>query len=161
MNRRNVIIAGGSITAAALLSKMSFAKNYDEEEAKQNAAVHEWYGNVKSNSNSSCCGDADAYWADKIEAPPGVDYFFVTITDDRVIKGRADWNGLKFMVPSAIIDRKKQGNPTGHNIFFVAPAQNDSRRSDELKPTFVAEKTKDYYDEHDVTMYCFFPNTGI
>ena len=48
-----------------------------------NPEVREWYQALMQPDvpNASCCGEADAYWADEIHVRDGKTY--VTITDDR------------------------------------------------------------------------------
>ena len=48
-----------------------------------NPEIREWYQALMQPDvpNASCCGEADAYWADEIHVKDGKTY--VTITDDR------------------------------------------------------------------------------
>lgn len=80
-----------------------------------------------------CCGKADAYFADKTEVIDGK--WIVTITDDRVIPNRINRHGETYPVDPDIVDRLRQGNPTGHVVIFVLP--NGS------------------------LPYCFFPGEGV
>jgi hypothetical protein len=159
MHRRELIVG-----IAALVPSLVLAKNYDEEAAKENEVVAEWFKSVQFPNGAtytSCCGVGDAYWADDVEYPKGVDYFFATITDDRAIKNRSDWNGVKLKIPNEKIDHLRQGNPTGHNVVFVAPKGGEDSSIDNMVRKVADVAGKDYYDIYDVNIYCFFPNAGI
>ena len=92
-----------------------------------NEAEQRWTGGGR------CCGKSDAYFADKAEAIDGK--WVVTITDDREVPNRIARNGQTFTVNPDIIDRLRQGNPTGHVIIFVLPNGD--------------------------MPYCFFPGDGV
>lgn len=68
---------------------------------------------------SSCCGEADAYWADEVHVRDGKTY--ATITDDRddAPLGRPHIPvGTVIEIPN---DKLKwdRSNPTGHAVVFV------------------------------------------
>jgi hypothetical protein len=69
---------------------------------------------------SSCCGEADAYWADEIHVRNGKTY--VTITDDRADEplGRPHMAvGTEIEVPDIKL-KWDESNPTGHGILFLS-----------------------------------------
>jgi hypothetical protein len=69
---------------------------------------------------SSCCGEADAYWADEIHVRGGKTY--VTITDDRADEplGRPHMPvGTEIEVPDIKL-KWDESNPTGHGILFLS-----------------------------------------
>ena len=71
--------------------------------------------------NLSCCGQADAYWADSYEVDG--DQYVAIITDDRADEplGRSHREpGTKIVVPNSKI-KWDEGNPTGHGIIFLEP----------------------------------------
>jgi hypothetical protein len=82
------------LAAAALLSP-GHSTNYEqvicdnEPDPKGCGEIHNWYLKVSTPTpqDISCCGVGDAYWVDQIDKaiPLGA---FVTITDNRDIKGR-------------------------------------------------------------------------
>lgn len=83
-----------------------------------------WYRSLRQPDNQSltCCGVADAYYADKITVINGKAY--ATITDDRDDGplGRPHIpNGTIVEIPSHKMSRYT-GNPTGHNIIFMSPS---------------------------------------
>ena len=84
--------------------------------------ISAWYQNLKQpdNPNMSCCGEADAYWADIAETDADGDLVAV-ITDERPDEplGRPHIApGTKFKIPKNKIKWDK-GNPTGHIVLFV------------------------------------------
>lgn len=83
--------------------------------------VSKWYGSLMQpdNPNVSCCGVADAYWADDFLVDG--DKYIAVITDTRDDKplGRPHIApGTKVVVPNHKL-KYDQGNPTGHGVIFV------------------------------------------
>lgn len=87
-----------------------------------NSAVREWYKALMQPDvpTASCCGEADAYWADEIHVKDGKAY--ATITDDRpdgpLGRPHID-NGTVLEIPTAKL-KYDRGNPTGHGIVFLS-----------------------------------------
>ena len=72
------------------------------------------------NPTASCCGEADAYWADKIIRRG--DKTYVVIEDDRddTKLGRPHVeNGTEVEVPDHKL-KWDRGNPTGHGVVFIS-----------------------------------------
>ena len=70
--------------------------------------------------HASCCGEADAYWADEIHVRNGKTY--VRITDDRADEplGRPHVeNGTEVEIPNHKL-KWDRSNPTGHGILFLS-----------------------------------------
>lgn len=87
------------------------------------AYIGEWYRALKQPDNKfmSCCGEADAYWADKVETGPNGEIVAV-ITDDRAdepLRRRHVPVGTRIVVPPHKI-KFDQGNPTGHIVIFLS-----------------------------------------
>ncbi len=85
-------------------------------------SIAAWYRSLKQpdNPDISCCGEADAYWADSYEVSPSGQYIAI-ITDERVVEGRVPRPvGTRVLIPNHKITFK-HGNPTGHGIVFIAP----------------------------------------
>jgi hypothetical protein len=82
--------------------------------------LDKWYAGLMQpdNPTASCCGEADAYWADEVHVRDGRTY--ATITDDRLVPGRTPVPvGTVVEIP----DRKlkwDRGNPTGHAVVFLS-----------------------------------------
>jgi len=84
-------------------------------------ATRRWFQNLKQpdNPNASCCGEADAYYADSFEVEG--DHYVAIITDERddAPLGRAHIEvGTKIVVPNYKI-KFDDPNPTGHGIIFL------------------------------------------
>jgi hypothetical protein len=88
---------------------------------KQPTIVREWFQKLMQPDNPyvSCCGEADAYWADQFEMGDG--QYVAIITDDRPDGplGRPHRRiGEKIVVPNHKI-KWDAGNPTGHGVIFI------------------------------------------
>lgn len=119
------------VTFSFGLYDAAHGKNWDSESNVANN-IKMWYINAQRNENKgSCCGEADAYWADYHEMIDG--NYVVTITDERNIHNRIPRNGQKIVIPPDKVDKLRQGNPTGHSIVFMGSANQ---------------------------VYCFFPDWG-
>ena len=80
-----------------------------------------WFNGLKQPDNpyKSCCGLADAYWADSYEVKD--DQYIAIITDERddePLRRPHIENGRRFVVPNSKI-KWDSGNPTGHVIIFI------------------------------------------
>lgn len=92
--------------------------------------VSEWFKTLKQpKSNASCCGVADAYWADAVETDPVTGGIIAIITDTRPDEWIVDGNkvyrphvdvGTRIPVPREKIRKPALFNPTGHTIIFLA-----------------------------------------
>jgi hypothetical protein len=85
-------------------------------------AIRQWYQSLMQPDvpTSSCCGEADAYWADEIHVRDGKTY--VRVTDDRPDGplGRPHVeNGTEIEIPHAKL-KWDQSNPTGHGVVFMS-----------------------------------------
>ena len=84
-------------------------------------AVRQWYQALMQPDvpNASCCGEADAYWADELHVRNGKTY--ATITDDRAdepLKRPHVDIGTEIEIPNNKL-KWDRGNPTGHGIVFL------------------------------------------
>lgn len=116
------IIATVGIAVAFLIlgAVFSFARDNGQWE-NSDPVVRNWYKSLMQpdNPSISCCGEADAYWCDKISVEDGKT--FCTITDDRPDEplGRPHIPvGTKIEIPNHKL-KWDRGNPTGHAIVFV------------------------------------------
>lgn len=82
--------------------------------------VSAWFKTLRQPDNpASCCGEADAYWADSYETEG--DHYVAIITDDRPdepLKRKHVPIGTRIPVPNFKMKFDK-GNPTGHGIIFL------------------------------------------
>lgn len=100
----------------------AFARDVGQWE-KSDPVIREWYKTLMQPDapTVSCCGEADAYWADEIHVRNGKT--FATITDDRddAKLGRPHIpNGTEIEIPDHKL-KWDRGNPTGHHVVFVNP----------------------------------------
>lgn len=85
-------------------------------------AISEWFRGLRQpdNPDISCCGKADAYWADKVEVKGDQVYAIITDERDDAPLGRRHVPvGTKVLVPASKI-KWDRGNPTGHTVIFLA-----------------------------------------
>jgi hypothetical protein len=90
--------------------------------ADQDPLIGAWFATLKQPDNpvASCCGEADAYWADQVETDADGRTVAV-ITDDRPdepLKRPHVPIGTRIVVPPNKI-KWDQGNPTGHIVIFL------------------------------------------
>lgn len=111
----NRILLLGSV----LLSGPALARDLGQWNA--DPAVRDWYQGLMQPDNpvASCCGEADAYWADEVHVRDGKT--FAVITDDREdapLKRPHVDVGTEIEIPANKL-KWDRGNPTGHNVLFV------------------------------------------
>jgi hypothetical protein len=106
-----------------LLAFLSYARAHDDNHGGvSDPAIQQWYRGLMQPDNpaSSCCGEADAYWADEVHVRGGKTY--ATITDDRpdAPLGRPHIdNGTVIEIPDHKL-KWDRGNPTGHGVVFLS-----------------------------------------
>lgn len=84
-------------------------------------AVKLWFKGLMQpdNPGASCCGEADAYWADDVVVVDGKTFAIITDTRDDKALGRPHIAvGTRVLVPDHKL-KWDRGNPTGHNVLFV------------------------------------------
>lgn len=84
-------------------------------------AIREWYEHLMMPDlpQVSCCGEADAYWADSYEVQG--DQYVAIITDERPdgpLKRPHIDVGTRVLIPRNKL-KYDQSNPTGHGIVFL------------------------------------------
>ena len=84
-------------------------------------AIRQWYQSLMQPDvpTASCCGEADAYWADEVHVRDGKTY--AVITDDRPDEPRGRPHvdvGTVIEIPDTKL-KWDRGNPTGHAIVFM------------------------------------------
>lgn len=106
------------LSLAPFLGSTGFAHDHDQPWQDQ------WYENLKQpdNPTASCCGPADAYWADSFEQEKG--QYVAIVTDERPdepLKRPHVPVGTRILVPNHKI-KWNEGNPTGHGVVFLSRA---------------------------------------
>jgi hypothetical protein len=104
-----------------LLASPVAARDFGQWE-DQSPNVRSWFQRLMQPDAplASCCGEADAYWADSYEVD--ADRYVAIITDERpdLPLGRPHREiGERIVVPNNKIKWDK-GNPTGHGIIFLS-----------------------------------------
>ena len=84
--------------------------------------VKKWYQQLMQPDvpSASCCGEADAYWADDFHVRNGKT--FVTVTDTRPDEPRGRPHipvGTEIEVPNYKL-KWDRANPTGHGVLFLS-----------------------------------------
>ena len=103
------------------------ARDLGQWDDPANADLKKWYQDLKQPDNpvASCCGEADAYWADAFEATSDGEYIAI-ITDPRddIPLGRPHRDiGTRIVVPKNKI-KWNEGNPVGHGLIFLSRVDN-------------------------------------
>lgn len=111
----------GLIGLLAIHFTAAHARDLGQWEASDQA-IRKWYRELMRPDapNSSCCGEADAYWCDDYFARGGKAY--CRITDDRPDGplGRPHVEiGTEIEIPPEKL-KFDRGNPTGHSIVFLS-----------------------------------------
>jgi len=110
------------LIAAALLCVCVLAQARDNEAWYASPEeVRRWFQGLMQPDQpfQSCCGEADAYWADSFEVDG--DRYVAIITDDRDVPNRQKGeSGTRIIVPNHKL-KYDAGNPTGHGVIFLQP----------------------------------------
>jgi hypothetical protein len=118
---KRLLLIGLALAILALSIHYANAHDYGQWEATDPAIRH-WYQTLMQPDNPavSCCGEADAYWADSYEVSENGEYIAI-ITDDRPdepLRRRHIEIGTRIVVPHHKL-KYDQSNPTGHGIVFT------------------------------------------
>jgi hypothetical protein len=87
-----------------------------------NPEIREWYQALMQPDvpNASCCGEADAYWADEVHVRDGKTYAIITDERSDAPRGRPHVDiGTEIEIPNNKLKWDKS-NPTGHGIVFLS-----------------------------------------
>jgi hypothetical protein len=115
----------GTAIVLLFLCVISIANARDLGQWEQSdPAISAWFKSVKmpDHPTVSCCGEADAWYADETENGPNGELIAV-ITDERSdepLRRRHIPVGTKIVVPPEKI-QWRYGNPVGHTIIFLNP----------------------------------------
>jgi hypothetical protein len=127
MRRENRWYGLWFVLALALMAfacaRKTHARDLGQWEAAD-PAIREWYQSLMQPDvpTASCCGEADAYWADEIHVRDGKTY--AIITDDRPDEPRGRPHidvGTEIEIPNNKLKWDKS-NPTGHGVVFLTRA---------------------------------------
>lgn len=100
---------------ALLIAANAFARDGRQWDG-QDSRIKEWFEHLKQPDHPrlSCCGEADAYEADKFEVEG--DHYIAIITGHRAVTDIPV--GTRIPVPNQKM-KFDAGNPTGHGIIFI------------------------------------------
>jgi hypothetical protein len=109
------------VAAVLMIAANAWARDAGQWEAAD-PAIRNWYQSLMRPDapSASCCGEADAYWADEVHVKDGKT--FATITDDRPDEplGRPHIDvGTVIEIPPEKL-KWDRSNPTGHGVLFVS-----------------------------------------
>ncbi len=122
-----------ALAALLLLASTAFARDLGQWD-HTDLVIRHWFQALMQPDNPavSCCGEADAYWADSYEVSKpelqadgtiskGGEYIAI-ITDERPdvpLKRRHVDVGTRIVVPNHKL-KYDQSNPTGHGVIFLS-----------------------------------------
>jgi hypothetical protein len=113
------------VIAIVLLLIPARAHAHDDGQwGNSDPAIRDWYQSLMMPDlpQTSCCGEADAYWADEVHVRDGKT--FATVTDDRddapLNRPHVDI-GTEIEIPNHKL-KWDRGNPSGHSVAFLSRA---------------------------------------
>jgi hypothetical protein len=134
-----ILVLSFSLSVALLITvcvRASYARDDGHWAERVGPEVAEWMGSlmqpdtVKNGQGYSCCGEADAYWADDVHVVSGHNgekFVIARITDTRDDAQLAhrvhEQVGNEYVVPPNKIvgfEQRLRGNPTGHTVILLA-----------------------------------------
>lgn len=120
-----------ALVTLALLLTLSGAgarELYEGQWAQIEPEIGKWFRRQMTPDNPqwSCCGEADAYYADKSYTKDGMNFAVITDTRPDGPLGRPHIEvGTVVHVPNhKVMDARKDPNPTGHAIVWIRGSQN-------------------------------------
>jgi hypothetical protein len=141
MNRRGVLVVGAVVLAWSALGVVQalgrdvgqWAQLREQEAAYGAPDLGAYYRALRQPDapGSSCCGESDAYFADRVDAcdtsriyeqDPGACAFVAIITDTRPDEPRGRPHvpvGTRIPVPPHKVRKHPVPNPTDHNVIFA------------------------------------------
>src|SRR5260370_16875457 len=124
---RNVVVRITLGVVIAQFTSMAMTRDLGQWDDPANADLKRWYQDLKQPDNpaASCCGEAEAYWADAFEATSNGEYVAI-ITDPRDDKplGRIHRDiGTRIVVPKNKI-KWNEATPVCHALIFFTRFDN-------------------------------------
>lgn len=118
-----LVTLGLLILIALLFSvRISPARDNGQWDNPANAETKKWFQGLMQPDHPtwSCCGEADAYYADEVHVRNGRTYAVITDPRDDGPLNRPHVSvGTEIMVPDHKL-KWDNGNPTGHAVIFLA-----------------------------------------
>lgn len=113
-----LVIIGVLVIASTIFARARDLGQWDSADPK----IKRWYEQLMQPDvpTASCCGEADAYWADEIHVRNGKTYVVITDTRPDEPLGRPHVPpGTEIEVPDVKL-KWDRGNPTGHGVIFLS-----------------------------------------
>lgn len=113
------VVAAGVIILIAWFAMPAYPRDLSQWGAAP-VDIARWYQGLMQPDNpfQSCCGEADAYYADSFERGPHGETIAI-ITDEREVPGRIPVKpSTRIVVPDTKF-KYDAGNPTGHGVVFL------------------------------------------
>jgi hypothetical protein len=155
MSKTALRLVGGFICAMAVLLP-AFARDNGQWK-NSDPAVSRWFRELMrpDEPEKSCCGEADAYWADGVEIKDGRVIAIITDTRPDEPLGRPHVPiGTRIVVPPNKM-KWDRGNPTGHIVIFL---NFNAIFEDDLD---YLERTGTQTLTEDVAVFCYVAGTGV
>jgi hypothetical protein len=120
----NVVIRIALCVVVSLFTSTAIkARDLGQWDNPANAELKKWYQALKQPDipTASCCGEADAYWADAFEATSDGNYVAIITDprDDEPLGRRHRDIGTRIVVPKNKI-KWNEDNPVGHGLIFLS-----------------------------------------
>lgn len=120
-----IFVMGCLVGGLVSFGSISVANSRDFGQWDRSTPESKWYQTLMQPDNPtvSCCGEADAYWADSYEVSKDGEYIAI-VTDERPdepLKRPHVDVGTKITIPKHKL-KYDQSNPTGHGIVFMSPS---------------------------------------
>ncbi len=115
-------VAPFAVLAALLFFLRPAYPKDDGQWENSDPVISKWYRTLKmpDKPDFSCCGEADAYWADIVLNRDGKTVAVITDDrDDAPLRRPHVPNGTEIEVPDYKL-KWDQGNPTGHGVIFLS-----------------------------------------
>jgi len=133
-----------TLTSWVIVILISAAEARDNGQwANVEERISSWYAHLmRPDSPGSCCGEADAYWADEVVVNSG--QVWAVITDERpdepLERSHVPQGAMIYVPPEKM--KWDKGNPTGHVIIFLGSRWDGT-------------------NFHEFETVCYVVNTGI
>ena len=111
----------GMVASCATAGGPAYARDNGQWKDADPATTQFYQNLMQPDHDSSCCGPADAYWADETDYDAAGNLVaIITDTRDDAALGRVHIDvGTRIVIPKSKIRKVATPNPTGHNVVFI------------------------------------------
>ena len=117
----STMVAAGALTVFFATGSQLLARDLGQW-ASVDPSIYKWFQSLMQPDypTISCCGSADAYYADSFESDGDRYVAIITDTRDDKLLGRHHVEpGTRITVPNTKL-KTDSGNPTGHGVIFLS-----------------------------------------